>query len=133
MVIGGFKDGTETVFGRRCSNGALSEQTTSLRRSSAISYPAIPNQLSFRYFKTSSEIIRVAPMLYEKFPLSLRNVEDLLDERVVDLSYEAILYWCHRFVSQFVSKIQLLNFTVKDRFWDHLVMLGSGSSFSAVN
>ena len=35
----------------------------------------------FRYFKTSPEIIRLAVMLYIRFPLSLRNVEDLLHER----------------------------------------------------
>ena len=32
----------------------------------------------FRYFKTSSEVIRLAVMMYVRFPLSLRNVEDLL-------------------------------------------------------
>ena len=32
----------------------------------------------FRYFKTSPEIIRLAVMLYVRFPPSLRNVEDLL-------------------------------------------------------
>ena len=31
----------------------------------------------FRYFKTSPEIIRLAVMLYVRFPLSLRNVEYL--------------------------------------------------------
>ena len=35
----------------------------------------------FRYFKTSPEIIRLAVILYVRFPLSLRNVEDLLHER----------------------------------------------------
>ena len=35
----------------------------------------------FRYFKTSPEIIRLAVMFYIQFPLSLRNVEDLLHER----------------------------------------------------
>jgi transposase-like protein len=30
----------------------------------------------FRYFKTSPEIIRLAVMMYVRFPLSLRNVED---------------------------------------------------------
>jgi putative transposase len=34
-----------------------------------------------RYFKTSPEIIRLAVMLYVRFPLSLRNVEDFLHER----------------------------------------------------
>ena len=37
----------------------------------------------FRYFKTRLEIIRLAVMLYVRFPLSLRNVEDLLHERAV--------------------------------------------------
>ena len=35
----------------------------------------------FRYFKTSPEIIRMAVMMYIRFPLSLRQVEDLLHER----------------------------------------------------
>ena len=48
----------------------------------------MPNSLSFRYFKTSPEIIQLAVMLYVRFPLSLRNVEDLLHERGVDVSYE---------------------------------------------
>ena len=50
--------------------------------------------ISFRYFKTSPEIIQLAVMLYVKFPLSLRNVEDLLHERGVDVSYESV--WCWR-------------------------------------
>ena len=37
----------------------------------------------FRYFKTSPEIIRLAVMLYVRFPLSLRNVEDLLHAPMV--------------------------------------------------
>ncbi|MDA0629831.1 MAG: IS6 family transposase, partial [Proteobacteria bacterium] len=37
----------------------------------------MPNPVSFRYFKTNSEIIQFAVMLYERFPLSLRNEEDL--------------------------------------------------------
>ena len=39
------------------------------------------NHNPFRYFKTSPEIIRLAVMMYVRFPLSLRNVEDLLHER----------------------------------------------------
>jgi putative transposase len=35
----------------------------------------------FRYFKTSPEIIRLAVMPEIRFPLSLRNVEDILHER----------------------------------------------------
>jgi len=35
----------------------------------------------FCYFNSSSEIIRLVVNMYVKFPLSLRNVEDLLFER----------------------------------------------------
>lgn len=44
----------------------------------------------FRYFKTSSEIIRLAVMMYVRFPLSLRIVEDLLHERGTDISHETV-------------------------------------------
>jgi putative transposase len=66
----------------------------------------MPNPVSFRYFKTSPEIIQLAVMLYVRFPLSLRNVEDLLHERGVDVSYESVRYWWHRFGSQFASEIK---------------------------
>ena len=37
-------------------------------------------QNPFRYFNSSPEIIRLAVMMYVRFPLSLRQVEDLLSE-----------------------------------------------------
>jgi len=37
----------------------------------------------FNYFKTSPEIIRLAVMMYVRYPLSVRQVEDLLHERVM--------------------------------------------------
>ena len=46
----------------------------------------------FRYFKTSPDIIRLAVKLYVRFPLSLRNVEDLLHERGIDVSHETVRY-----------------------------------------
>jgi putative transposase len=60
----------------------------------------------FRYFKTSEEIIRLAVMMYIRFPLSLRNVEDLLDERGVDISHETVRYWWHRFGPLFAAEIR---------------------------
>jgi putative transposase len=39
----------------------------------------------FKYLKTSSEIIRLAVMMNVRYPLSLRNVEDLLHERGIDI------------------------------------------------
>ena len=51
----------------------------------------------FRYFKTSPEIIRLAVMMYVRFPLSLRNVEDLLHERGIEVSHETIRFWWNWF------------------------------------
>ena len=39
----------------------------------------------FRYFNSSPEVIRLVVMMYVKYPLSLRNVEDLLAERGIDV------------------------------------------------
>lgn len=60
----------------------------------------------FKYFKTSEEIIRLAVMLYARFPLSLRNVEDLLHERGIDVSHEAVRFWWHRFGPMFAAEIR---------------------------
>jgi putative transposase len=50
----------------------------------------------FRYFKTSPEIIRLAVMLYIRFPLSLRNVEDLLHERGGEVFRQTVRFWWNR-------------------------------------
>lgn len=47
----------------------------------------------FRSFKTSPAIIRLAAMIYVRFPLSLRNFEDLWDERGIDVSHETVRFW----------------------------------------
>lgn len=60
----------------------------------------------FRYFKTSPEIIRLAVMMYVRFPLSLRNVEDLLHERGIEVSHETVRYWWNRFGPMFASEIR---------------------------
>ncbi|CUH46307.1 hypothetical protein RUA4292_00472 [Ruegeria atlantica] len=64
------------------------------------------NPASFKYFRTSPEIIRLAVMLYILFPLSLRNVEDLLHERGIDVSHETVRYWWNRFDPMFASEIR---------------------------
>ena len=51
----------------------------------------------FRYFNSSPEVIRIAVMMYIRYPLSLRQVEDLLFERGIDISHETIRYWWNRF------------------------------------
>jgi hypothetical protein len=41
----------------------------------------------FKYSKTSPEIIRLAVMMYIRFPLSLQNVEDLPHERGINITH----------------------------------------------
>lgn len=60
----------------------------------------------FRYFKTSPEVIRLAVMMYVRFPLSLRNVEDLLHERGIDVSHETIRFWWNGFGPTFAAEIR---------------------------
>ncbi len=59
----------------------------------------------FRYFKTSPEIIRLTVMMYIRYPLSLRQVEDLLHERGIDISYETVRAWWNRFGPMFAAQI----------------------------
>ncbi|WP_282121417.1 IS6 family transposase [Ruegeria atlantica] len=61
---------------------------------------------SFKYFKTSPEIIRLAVVLYTRFPLSLRNAEDLLHERGIDVSHETVRCWWNRFGPVFAAEIR---------------------------
>ena len=60
----------------------------------------------FRWFDSSPEVIRLVVMMYVKYPLSLRNVEDLLFERGIDISYETVRFWWNRFGPMFASAIR---------------------------
>ena len=64
------------------------------------------NPRIFRYFKTSPEIIRLAVMMYVRYPLSLRNVEDLLHERGIDITHETVRFWWNRFGTIFAAEIR---------------------------
>ena len=52
-------------------------------------------QNPFRYFNSSPEVIRLAVMMYVRYPLSLRQVEDLLFERGIDTCHGSVRYWCN--------------------------------------
>jgi len=82
----------------------------------------VPNPVSLRYFKNSPEILQLVVMLYVGFPHSLRNVEDLLHERGVDVSYESVRHRWHRFGSQFANQIE------KRREGECKSVIGSGTS-----
>ena len=60
----------------------------------------------FAYFHSSPEIIRMVVMLYVRYPLSLRNVEDLLFERGIDIWHETVRLWWNRFGPLFAADIK---------------------------
>jgi putative transposase len=64
--------------------------------------PASP----FRCFNSSPEVIRLVVMMYVRFPLSLRNVEDLLFERGIDICHETVRMWWNRFGPMFAGDIR---------------------------
>jgi putative transposase len=60
----------------------------------------------FRYFNSSLEVIRLTVMMYVRYLLSLRQVEDLLYERGIDISHETVWYWWNRFGPMFAAEIR---------------------------
>ena len=63
----------------------------------------------FLNFNTSPEIIHLVLLMYIRFPLSLRNVEDLLHEHGIDVSRETVRYWWNRFGPIFLAAEIRLN------------------------
>jgi DDE domain len=60
----------------------------------------------FRYFNSWPEVIRLVVMMYVRYPLSLRNVEDLLAERGIEISHETVRFWWNRFGPMFAAEIR---------------------------
>jgi transposase-like protein len=62
--------------------------------------------ISFARHQFSPEIIRHAVWLYLRFTLSYRDVEDLLAERGLDVSYETVRRWVLKFGPLFVRELR---------------------------
>ena len=60
----------------------------------------------FRYFNSSPEVIRLTVMMYVQYPLLLRQVEDLLSERGIDICHETVRFWWNRFGPLFAAEIR---------------------------
>ena len=60
----------------------------------------------FRYFNSSPEVIRLTVMMYIRYPLSLRQVEDPLFERGIDICHETVRFWWNRFGPMFAAEIR---------------------------
>ena len=59
----------------------------------------------FRHFNSSPEVIRLTVLMYVGYPLSLRQVEDLLFERGFDICHETVRFWWNRFGPMFAAAI----------------------------
>ena len=68
--------------------------------------PARKPPSPFRRFNSSPEVIRLVVLMYVRYPLSLRNVEDLLAERGIEISYETVRFWWNRFGPMFAAEIR---------------------------
>ena len=64
------------------------------------------NKISYRRHRFPAEIIQRAVWLCFRFPLSYRDVEDLLAERGVDVSYETIRRWSLKFGQAYARKLR---------------------------
>ena len=60
----------------------------------------------FCYFNSSPEVIRLTVMMYVRYPLSLRQVDDILLERGIDIYHETIRYWWNRFGLMLANEIR---------------------------
>jgi putative transposase len=63
------------------------------------------------------EIIQYAVWLYHRFNLSHRDIEDLLAERSISVSYEAIRLWCNNFGPKYAQRLRRKHQGYGDTFY----------------
>ena len=86
--------------------------------------------ISFKHHRFPPEIIRNSVWLYSRFTLSFRDVEDLLAERGLDISYESVRRWFLKFGSQIAQNIRRARATPSD-YWhlDEMVIVIRGRRY----
>ncbi len=60
----------------------------------------------YKRYRFPADIIQYAVWLYHRFNLSHRDIEDLLAERGISVSYEAIRLWCNRFGPKYAARLK---------------------------
>ena len=73
-----------------------------------VCYQPLMRTISYRRHRFPSKIIQHAVWLYFRFPLRFRNVEDLLAERGIDVSYETVRRWALKFGLDYARKLRRL-------------------------
>jgi putative transposase len=64
------------------------------------------HKISYARHRFPPEIIQYAVWLYFRFPLSYRDVEDLLAERDIDVSYETVRRWALKFGQAYARRLR---------------------------
>ena len=72
--------------------------------------------ISYRRHRFHPDIIRKAVWIYFRFTMSYRDVEDLLAERGIDVSYETIRLWVLKFGQAYARRIRKRRPTVFDHW-----------------
>ena len=78
---------------------------------------------SYRGHRFPPQIISHAVWLYHRFCLSFRDVEDLLAERGITVSYETIRQWCRKFGIDYARTLKRREGRLGDT-WSRLATVG---------
>src|SRR5665811_983960 len=73
-------------------------------------------KISYSHHRFPGSIIQHAVWLYFRFPLSFRDVEDLLTERGIDVSYESVRRWSVKFGLAYVRRLRKTRPRPNDRW-----------------
>jgi len=71
----------------------------------------------YKRYRFPPEIIQYAVWLYHRFNLSHRDIEDLLAERGIAVSYESIRLWCNKFGPQYAKRLKCRHQGFGDTFY----------------
>jgi putative transposase len=66
----------------------------------------LPPTSLYKRHRFPAEIISPCVWLYFRFCLSYRDVEELMAERGVRLTYEAVRYWCRKFGQAYANQLR---------------------------
>jgi len=73
-------------------------------------------KISYTRHRFPPDVIQYAVWLYFRFPLSYRDVEELLAERSIDVSYETVRRWALKFGQSFARRLRRTRPQPNDRW-----------------
>ena len=88
--------------------------------------------VSYKGFRFPAEVISHAVWLYHRFPLSFREVEELLLARGIVVSHETVRSWCDRFGPQYAAELRRRRPQAGDKWHLDEVFIHQGQRIAAV-